>query len=64
MTPEKLTPREREAARLAVEGRTNKDVAACMGVSAPTVEQYLHRAYEKLGVSCRGQLHYKGESLK
>lgn len=52
-----LTPREHEAARLAVEGRTNKEVAAQMGLTAPTVEQYLHRAYEKLGVSNRGQLH-------
>lgn len=57
MRPEILTPREHEAARLAVEGRTNKEVAEKMGLTAPTVEQYLHRAYSKLGVSNRGELH-------
>ena len=59
-----LTPREKEAAKLALEGRANKEVAAAMGITAPTVEQYLHRAYEKLGVSSRKQLPFTGESLK
>jgi len=59
-----LTPRELEAARLAASGASNKLVASQMGVKTSAVEQYLSRAYDKLGVENRGQLPYKVESLK
>lgn len=59
-----LTPREKEAARLAVTGRSNKEVAAEMHIKDSAVEQYLTRAYDKLGIENRAQLVYKVESLK
>jgi DNA-binding NarL/FixJ family response regulator len=59
-----LTPREKEAARIAARGVSNKEVAAQMRIQEAAVKQYLHRAYEKLGVTERGQLVYKVESLK
>lgn len=61
---EPLTPREKEAARIAACGHSNKEVAETMRLGVPTVEQYLHRAYEKLGVESREQLRFKAESLK
>lgn len=63
MTDE-LTPREKQAAKLAASGATNPEVAKQMGISRGTVEGYLHRAYEKLGVSGREDLTYTKESLK
>ena len=61
---DELTPREREAARIAARGASNPEVAKQMGVTRGTVEGYLHRAYEKLGVSSRADLVYKVESPK
>jgi len=51
-----LTQAEREVALLAAAGRSNKDIAAQLHLSLRTVENYLHRAYEKLGVSGRAEL--------
>ena len=51
-----LTRREREIARLAATGRTNRDIADALVVSLRTVENHLHRVYEKLGVSGREEL--------
>lgn len=64
MITEKLTPRELEAARNAAQGRTNREVAERMQVKPSAVEQYLNRAYSKLGIENRGQLMYKADSLK
>lgn len=61
---ESLTPREKEAARIAAAGHTNSEVAQEMNVRASTVKQYLNRVYGKLGVENRKQLTYKVESLK
>lgn len=61
---DRLTPREKEAAQIAAQGHSNKEVAEMMRIKASAVEQYLYRAYEKLGVENRGQLVYKAESLK
>jgi DNA-binding CsgD family transcriptional regulator len=61
---ERLTPREKEAARIAASGHSNLEVAQQMHVTRGSVEQYLHRVYEKLGVTDRSQLSYKAESLK
>ncbi len=48
-----LTPREREVARLAVEGCTNAEIAARLDVSKPTVAVHLARIFRKTGVSGR-----------
>ena len=43
-----LSPREREVLHLVVEGNTNKEVAAAMGISVKTVEIHRKRMMEKL----------------
>lgn len=43
-----LTPRERDVFRLVAEAHTNKDIAACLGISATTVETHRARVLEKL----------------
>jgi len=52
----RLTVAEDEAAQLAAQGRTNKEIAADLCLSVRTVENRLLRAYGKLGISGRGQL--------
>ena len=51
-----LTPREHEIVRLTAEGRTTAEVARVAGCSVRTVENHLHRAYQKLGISGRADL--------
>lgn len=46
-----LTARERECLGRALDGGTSEQVAAELGIKAPTVRAYLQRAYRKLGVS-------------
>jgi DNA-binding CsgD family transcriptional regulator len=53
---EALTPRELRVARLAAEGRTNREIAQALYVTPKTVEGHLARVYGKLGISGRGQL--------
>lgn len=48
-----LTPREREIVRMAAAGLTNRQIAEQLVVSVRTVDNLLHRAYVKLGVSNR-----------
>lgn len=55
-TRARLTRREREAALLATTGRSNREIAARLYVSVRTVEGYLQRVYEKLGISSRTEL--------
>ncbi len=38
---------------MAALGRSDKEIAAALGVSYRTVETHLHRVYTKLGVSSR-----------
>ena len=40
---------------LVVEGKTNKEIAAALGLSDKTVKNYLSNAFQKLGVSRRAQ---------
>lgn len=54
--PAALTKREREVARLAVEGRSAKEIAAALFIGERTVETHLASAYAKLGVSSRVEL--------
>ena len=51
-----LTAREQEVASLAAEGLTSKEIAHRLFVSVRTVDNHLHRAYYKLGVTSRTEL--------
>lgn len=53
---DELTHREKEAALLAASGLSNRQVGQQMRIEQTAVAQYLHRAYEKLGASGRGEL--------
>jgi ATP/maltotriose-dependent transcriptional regulator MalT len=50
---ERLTPREREVLRLAVEGLSNREIAGRLFISEVTVKVHLRHIYEKLGVRNR-----------
>ena len=51
-----LTPSELRVARLAAEGRTNREIAYELYVTLKAVEGHLARAYAKLGIEGRSQL--------
>ena len=53
---DELTPTERRVAELVAEGRTNKEVAGTLFVSARTVEFHLSHVYRKLGLRSRAEL--------
>ena len=53
---ESLTGSERRVVALAVEGRSNRDIAQELFVSPKTVENHLGRVYVKLGITSRRQL--------
>jgi DNA-binding CsgD family transcriptional regulator len=53
---ESLTASERRVTALAVEGRTNKDIAQELYVTPKTVEVHLSNAYRKLGIRSRHEL--------
>jgi DNA-binding CsgD family transcriptional regulator len=53
---EALTPSELRVARLAAEGRSNRDIAHELYVTLKTIEGHLARAYSKLGIDGRAQL--------
>jgi two-component system response regulator DevR len=50
-----LSPQEHRVVALIAEGRTNKEVAAAMGLAEKTVKNYLSTVFEKLHVSRRSQ---------
>ena len=52
----KLSAREADAARMALEGLTQKQTAQILGISAPTAGTYRARAYRKLGVASKEAL--------
>ena len=54
-----LTETERRIAELVAQGRSNKDVAAQLFITARTVEGHLTRIYEKLGVRSRAELAHR-----
>jgi DNA-binding CsgD family transcriptional regulator len=63
---EALTPLELRTVRLAVEGRTNREIAHELYVTIKTVEHHLSRAYGKLGIDNRAQLSraLEGEKIR
>lgn len=54
--PEVLSEREEEVCMLALEGKTNPEIAAELFLSPRTVEGHLQRSYSKLGITDRRQL--------
>lgn len=60
---ESLSPRELEVLHLLAEGYVNKEIAARLNVSAPTVATYIRRIYEKLQVHSRAAAIGKFSSL-
>jgi DNA-binding CsgD family transcriptional regulator len=54
--PSGLTRRENEIAQLAARGLTNRSIADTLVISVRTVDNTLHQAYAKLGVSGRAGL--------
>jgi len=56
---ERLTPRERQVLQLVAEGKTTKEIATIMGVSAKTSESHRLRIMQKLGIhSAAGLVRY------
>ena len=53
---ESLTATERQVARLAVTGRTNKEIASTLFVTRRTVEMHLTQVYRKLRITGRSEL--------
>ena len=52
----KLTDRETDIARLVAARKSNKEIAAALGISARTVTTHVANIFSKLGVSSRGEL--------
>lgn len=48
-----LTVREREVLVLVAAGKRNREIAQALGISEATIENHLHRIFQKLGVSNR-----------
>ena len=51
-----LTHREEEVATLVASGMRNQEISIVMRLSTHTVKNYLHRVFEKLGISSRVEL--------
>ena len=53
----KLSPQELQVAQLAAQGLTNREIGARLYLSHRTVGSHLYRAFPKLGVRSRSELH-------
>ncbi|MEY4244097.1 MAG: hypothetical protein RLZZ245_1682 [Verrucomicrobiota bacterium] len=56
---ENLSRREREILELLLRGLSNKEIAADLSISVPTVKVHIRHIYEKLHVRCRVDLFVK-----
>jgi DNA-binding CsgD family transcriptional regulator len=54
--PHRLSRREREVVTLAIDGRTNKEIACDLGLANSTVRVLLMRACAKIGARSRADL--------
>ena len=52
----RLTGREHDVVRLVVDGRSNDEIAAALGIGARTVESHLARLFERFGIASRTEL--------
>jgi DNA-binding NarL/FixJ family response regulator len=52
----RMTKRETDVVRLAVEGLSNREIARELGLTEHTVKNYIFRIFDKLGVSNRVEL--------
>ncbi|RKS79062.1 putative ATPase [Actinomadura pelletieri DSM 43383] len=55
--PGRLTAQEMQVVRLAMTGATNRQIAAQLRLSHRTVAYHLYKAFPKLGVASRAELH-------
>jgi pimeloyl-ACP methyl ester carboxylesterase len=53
---EGLTPRQHEIAELVSQGRTNREIAACLGIEERSAEGHLERIRLRLGFRSRAQI--------
>lgn len=51
-----LSAREREVLQLVVDGASNDEIGARLGISSRTVESHLRRLFERVGVGSRTEL--------
>lgn len=51
-----LSPRETRVAHLVADGKANKEIAAILGISEPTVKVYIKSLFAKLQVRSRAAL--------
>jgi two-component system nitrate/nitrite response regulator NarL len=54
--PQALTPREQQIALAIADGRSNRDIAARLGITEQTVKNHLTSIFVKVGVDNRLQL--------
>jgi len=52
----RLSGREHDVVRLVVDGRSNDEIGATLGIGAKTVETHLRRMFERFGVASRTEL--------
>ena len=52
----KLTPRQREVLGLIAQGRTMKEIASLLGISARTAESHKYEMMEALGIQSTAEL--------
>jgi len=50
-----LSPRQEQIMSLMSRGKTNKAIAAELGISPHTVNNHIRRVYQRLRVNCRVQ---------
>ena len=50
LSPDPLTPRERQVLQLVAEGKTTKEIAVLLGISVKTAESYRTRIMQKLDI--------------